>query len=222
MELKERIQKLIDYSEKNVSQFSKYVGVKTPQAIRELLAGNTKTLSENVQSKILSTFPEINKTWLLTGEGEMLKSANYSPAPSRENSYQEDRVPLLPVEAIAGLTVGFAEGLNIHDCRMIKTPFPGAEYAIQVSGDSMYPTIKSGDMLYIKKINEKAFIPWGHVVVLDTENGAVVKEVYPCEGEEDYIEARSVNPKYPPYKIEKQSIYGMYKVLGTATINTTL
>lgn len=172
--------------------------------------------------RILKEYQDLSRVWLLTGEGDMLKSANNSPAPSRENSYQEDCVPLLPVEAIAGLTVGFAEGLNLHDCRMIKTPFPGAEYAIQVSGDSMHPTIKSGDMLYIKKINEKAFIPWGHVVVLDTENGAVVKEVYPCEGEEDYIEARSVNPKYPPYKIEKQSIYGMYKVLGTATINTTL
>lgn len=184
--------------------------------------GMAKKLSDKTRpytfDRISKAFPDLNINWLKTGEGSML---NELPL-AKTVVFEDDRVPLLPVEAIAGLSIGFAEGLNIQDCRMIRSPFPGSEYAIQVSGDSMFPIIKSGDLLYIKKINDKAFIPWGHVVVLDTENGAVVKEIYPCDKEDDYIIAKSINEKYPPYKIEKLAIYGMYKILGTATINSTL
>ncbi|MDE7402758.1 MAG: hypothetical protein K2M87_05040 [Muribaculaceae bacterium] len=74
MELKERIAALLKYSQKNISEFSRFVGFRTPQAVRELIKGNTKSLSEIAYSKIISAFPEINQDWLLTGEGEMLRS----------------------------------------------------------------------------------------------------------------------------------------------------
>ena len=169
--------------------------------------------------KLIAAFPELNREWLLTGDGEMLNSQK---VPSKKSDpYEIDKVPLIPDEAIAGFQGGFVEGVNYFDCRLVRTPFSGAEIAIQVSGDSMMPAIKSGDRLYLRKIDEKAFIPWGHPVVLDTKNGAVVKEIQPCPDDEDCILAVSTNSKYPPYRIEKSSINGIYKILGSITINST-
>lgn len=76
MELPERIAKIVELSGMSIPQFSTYVGFKTPQTVRELLKGNTKTLSYQAKEKIADAFPNININWLATGEGEMLKNSN--------------------------------------------------------------------------------------------------------------------------------------------------
>lgn len=57
-------------------------------------------------------------------------------------------------------------------------------------------------------------------MVIDTENGVVVKVVYPVneEGARSdrdcrFIEARSYNPAYPPFLIPTESIYGLYRII---------
>ena len=76
--MKEIISKLLDYSKLNVKQFSERLGMKRGQAIYDVMSGKTKRISDKLANQIISEFPEINRTWLLTGEGEMLKelSAN--------------------------------------------------------------------------------------------------------------------------------------------------
>ncbi len=78
--MKEVIIKLLDYSNLNVKQFSEKLGMKRGQAIYDIMSGKTRRISEKLVNQIISEFPEINRSWLLTGEGEMLKdySANSS------------------------------------------------------------------------------------------------------------------------------------------------
>ena len=52
--------------------------MKRAQAIYDIMSGKTKRISEKLASQIISEFPEINKTWLLTGEGEMFVKPSYS------------------------------------------------------------------------------------------------------------------------------------------------
>ena len=132
-----------------------------------------------------------------------------------------DYVPLLPVEAMAGTLQGFSEGVALRDCKKIKSPVEGADWAIQISGDSMEPEYRNGSYLYIKKMSGK-FVPWGHTLVVDTIDGVVVKKIFPIDGTDEYIEARSINTKYPPFKIETSCILGMYRVLGGSFINSTI
>lgn len=72
MDIRERMAKLLEYSGLSASAFGKEIGVKTKQAIYELLKGNTKSVSPSMASKIVSRYPEISQAWLLTGEGDML------------------------------------------------------------------------------------------------------------------------------------------------------
>lgn len=71
--MKEIIIKLLDYSKLNVKQFSEKLGMKRGQAIYDIMSGKTRRISEKLANQIISEFPEINRSWLLTGEGEMLK-----------------------------------------------------------------------------------------------------------------------------------------------------
>lgn len=75
IELKDRIEKLLKYTGLSIPKFALAIGAKTPQSVREILKGNTKTLSGKMQSNILSYLPDVNPAWLLAGEGEMLRQS---------------------------------------------------------------------------------------------------------------------------------------------------
>lgn len=121
-------------------------------------------------------------------------------------------IPLLPISAQGGSLNDFVVSVKDSDCEKIISPIKGADYAMSVSGDSMAPEYPSGSQILIKRINEKAFIDWGRVYVLDTCNGTVIKRVYPTD-DENVVECRSINPEYPPFKVSFEDMYGMYRVL---------
>ena len=125
---------------------------------------------------------------------------------------QKGTLPVIPTEAMAGTLGEFADSVNAYDCERMISPIKGADYAIKVCGDSMTPEIPNGSQILIKKIFEDEFVEWGKVFCLDTRNGAVIKRVYPTENPE-VVECRSVNPDYPPFKVNVRSINGWYRVL---------
>ena len=125
---------------------------------------------------------------------------------------QKGTLPVIPTEAMAGTLGEFADSVNAYDCERMISPIKGADYAIKVCGDSMTPEIPNGSQILIKKIFENEFVEWGKVFCLDTRNGAVIKRVYPTENPE-VVECRSINPDYPPFKVNVRSINGWYRVL---------
>lgn len=124
------------------------------------------------------------------------------------------RVPLIPVEAHAGSLQEFAETVQDYDCEMIVSPVRGATFAIQVTGDSMAPAYPSGAKILCQKIDAEAFVDWGRVYLLDTVNGAILKQVRKSEilG---CVTCCSLNPspEYAPFDLETQYIRGWYRVL---------
>lgn len=127
------------------------------------------------------------------------------------------QIPLLPIEARGGSLGEYSEGVLPYQCELIQSPIKGAQFAIQVAGDSMSPDYPSGCHVFIKKIDESIFIEWGKVFVLDTANGIVIKQVHPTP-DENVIECVSLNPKYAPFYVKKEHIYGWYVVLMTMAI----
>lgn len=123
-----------------------------------------------------------------------------------------ESIPVIPTEAIAGTLGEFADSVHAYECERMISPIKGADYAIKVCGDSMTPEIPNGSQILIKKIFEEEFVEWGKVFCLDTSNGAVIKKIYPTENPE-VIECRSVNPDFPPFRINVKHINGWYRVL---------
>lgn len=199
------------------TQFADRISVKQPN-LSAILKGE-RACGIGIINKILLSF-DISKDWLLTGEGEMLRSES---EPDEIALAAVHTVPLVPVEVFAGPIQRYiVDGVREKDCRKVVTPVSGAELAIPVSGDSMSPDIPDGSTLFLARINDAAFIPWGNVMVLDTENGAVVKRIYPSKNSRDAVEARSFNPEYPPFDVPKESIRGIYRVLAQSKFYPTM
>ena len=210
-------QRLLQFlKEKRITQteFSKALGV-SPTYIGAMRKG----MPASKMKKICELYPDLNRDWLLYGEGKMLLADSRQAGIADKSEYE---TLLLPVEAFAGGLQMWSEGVKASDCRRILSPVSGADFAIPIRGNSMEPKFHEGSTLLIKRINEKAFIPWGHTMVVDTENGVLVKNLYPSdtpsEDEEECVVAKSLNPEFPPFKIPISSIYGLYRVMGTLDI----
>lgn len=138
-------------------------------------------------------------------------AVKYYDNPTEEEITQE-MVLVIPTGAMAGTLAEFSSSVAAYDCERMVTPIKGADYAMQVTGDSMSPEYPSGSTILIKKINENAFVEWGKVYVLDTINGAVIKKIRRTE-EPGVIECVSTNPAYQPFTMETRYINGWYRVL---------
>ena len=164
-----------------------------------------------VSDKALSSAMNGSETYLtksLLKKVELFVSANGLEAETDET---DTSVLVIPYEARGGTIGDFVQGVHEYDCEKIVSPIRGADYAMEVTGDSMSPEYPSGSRVLIKKVSE-TFIAWNEVYVLDTPDGAVIKRVRKTE-DPTVVECVSVNPAYQPYTIPREFIRGWYKVL---------
>lgn len=181
-----------------------------------------KALSSDVLAKIVTNNPDINPEWLLTGHGDMLKQKEPSRVYLHDNiedtTYSNDNIiPLVPIGAMAGNGLGEMQiaKRDIIDGYVIpEFTQRGVEFIIRVSGSSMYPKYSSGDLLGCKTVTDLSFFQWGKIYVLDTDQGPMVKRLFPAANSEDFLECRSDNKEYPPFPISKSSIYKVAIVIG--------
>ena len=71
MNAKERILKVQEYSGISGRALAAYCGLKEDD-LKSIRVGKTANVSRKVAEAVVKNFPQINKLWLLTGEGEML------------------------------------------------------------------------------------------------------------------------------------------------------
>ena len=215
--VKQRLLRYLKTKRISQSEFTRNLGVSSTD-----IGAMRKGVPAERLKKITELYPDLNRDWLLYGEGEMLLDGSHDAESSLPSEYE---TLLLPVEAFAGGLQMWSRGVKESDCRKIVSPISGADFAIPIKGDSMEPKFHDGSTLLIKRINDKAFIPWGHTMVLDTENGVLVKNVYPDDRKdspEECVIVKSINPAYPPFRIPTSSIYGLYKVMGAVEVFSNL
>lgn len=68
---KEVINMILANESIKAATFARKIGV-TPPQIYDLQKGKIKGISSNIADKIIAIYPKYNKTWLITGMGEML------------------------------------------------------------------------------------------------------------------------------------------------------
>lgn len=170
-----------------------------------------KSIPAEKINRIVTLYPNLSRDWLLYGEGEMYVKESGDPRKFLQEA--GFMVPLLPVTAFAGNITAWSQSIKANDCEKVISPVQGVDFAIRISGDSMEPDFHDGAIVFIKKIDDKAFIPWGHPMIVDSSNGVFFKDIYPSEKGRKYLEARSINSKYPSLQIPQECIHGLYRVV---------
>lgn len=173
---------------------------------------NCQNLSRKLARVIEDKYPEINTNWLATGKGAMLRGQ------SECTDLSGYLVPLLPIAAQGGTPDNFESQIEEYQCERMLCPVKDVTLAITVNGDSMSPEYPNGSKVFVQRINEKSFVEWGCTYVLDTANGAVIKNVFPVKDNANKIICRSINPNFADFIIDTSDVRGWYRVRCCVTI----
>lgn len=182
-------------------------GLQAECGLSNAFFANVAKVTPKTAVKIRQRIPNANIDFLNTGKGSPLLNDEETVTLSSM------QIPLLPISAQGGYLNDFEEQARACDCEMILSPIRNAQLAMTITGDSMSPEYPNGCRVLLKKVNDKAFLEWGRTYVLDTENGAIVKNIHPCPNDDSSIICRSINPNYEPFKVKKAVVRGWYRVL---------
>lgn len=211
MILSERINKLVEYSQMSIPQFAKLVGFKTPQAVRELIKGNTKSLSDAAIFKLSSAFPDLSMDWLLTGEGPMMIERN---APAPVINYTEG-VPYYNEDFMLGFEEIGAPDSENPDFLIRMPGYERATLWCNASGHSMEPEINNGDIIALQRVEDFSFLPFGDVYGFITANGMrTIKRLGRSE-RDGFYRLIPTNKEYDEQEIPINIITHVYRVMGT-------
>lgn len=198
---------LIYLKKKNLSKADFY---KTTGLSNGFLDKGGSVTSANLET-IIKNYPDLSLDWLVTSHGPMLRKDLPVARPS------DTGVPLVPIDAIAGIPAGDNLGLRFIDCEHYIVPeFANlnVEFMIRVSGSSMYPKYSNGDILACRRVQDLLFFQWGKIYVIDSSQGALVKRVFEDKDPERILLVSDNEEKYPPFSIPISDIRSVSIVLG--------
>ena len=186
----------------NLSELSKMMGYKTDQNLHSVLG------AKEMNSSVIERMAEVLGKpigWFYGEEGLVAE-------PERET--EPNTVPLLPIFAQAGSLTGWSDGIEEAKCERVISPVNDVDMAVHIYGESMYPDIQNGSVVYVRRINPRAFIEWGRAYILDTVNGPLLKYLTPGS-DEGHIRCVSANhdPMYAPFEVAKEDVLGIYRVV---------
>lgn len=197
----------------NPKSFSEKIGLDRPQAIYDIQSGKTKNISAKMADKIISAFPEIDRSWLLTGEGNMLKESTDMAAPHSRIRYWVD------VDATAGGVTLFDDQVTNKYIDLDIPEFRDCTDAVNLYGDSMLPLYKSGQIIILKEWME-SFIDYGNVYLVITKKGNRMVKYLRKGSDAQHVLCVSENKDFDPFEIEKDDILRLYLVKGGISKNT--
>lgn len=207
----DRVLALLDrLSFNSLKQMAEAAGI-SPQNIYDIKSGKCN-ISKDVAIALQSLDKEISLEWLLSGDGEMLKSEQ-----SAVKEYlNTPGVPYYAVDFLGGFDPVFNNQTSTPDGYISFPHIQGAQYWVDISGKSMSPLIDPGDVIALKQIEDwPNNILYGEVYALVTEQYRTVKRIRKS-GIAGHIRLVPENPDYDPQDIPATSVIAIFQVLGCA------
>ena len=185
---------------------------KTPQYINGVCAGRT-SLGKKLANK-LQELIGVSAGWLLTGEGSMYASQRDEPVIVSEPTVGKQRgCPYYNVDFAAGFSLMENDQTTNPDYFIDFRPYNDCDCWCNTYGNSMYPTIASGDIVAMKRINDTSYLINGEIYGIVTSNGLrTIKRVH---DNGDTITLIPDNKEVAEQTIPKSIITHIYLIKGS-------
>lgn len=232
MSINERFEQVIKTLYRgNKRAFAQAIGV-SATVVENVVGSRKGKPSYDVLAKICAN-ANISAEWLITGNGDMIRSSNVGNKAIIQESFTLrtdtrigiQSVPLYELDATAGLVSLFDTNRKQKPINHLQIPdLPPCDGAIYVRGDSMYPLLKSGDIVLYREVATSVDnILWGEMYLLsfslDGEDFITIK--YIQKGDDDqHIKLVSHNPHHSPKDIPINTIRALALIKASVRFNT--
>lgn len=207
----DRFLQYLDY--RGISENKATVECKLSQGLIHQAKSGKSDLGTKTVDKIIDTYQDLDRNWLLTGNGEMLKGAGELPAPSHRIRYWVD------VDATAGGVTLFDDMVSSQYIDLAIPEFRDCTDAVNLYGDSMLPLYKSGQIIILKEWKE-SFIDYGNVYLVVTKKGNRMVKYLRKGSDAEHVLCVSENKEFDSFEILMDDILCLYLVKGSIAKNT--
>lgn len=218
-----RLDKYMSYKGLNDNRLTTLAGLSIG-SLGKQRKGSRGLSSESI-AKILHSCVDLDANWLLTGQGQMLKST--VPAVTNHTTDAatpgEQMIPVFELPKATSLATFFTKLPNPVEHLYIPN-LPKADGAVVMRGETMRPALNGGDIAVYKTMrNRRENILFGQMYLLsfvaDDEEHIVIKYIQPSENK-DNIKLVSANNYFGPLDIPFDSIQAMAMIKASIRYET--
>lgn len=220
---------LLEELKMNPKQLSESLGKERAQWAYDILNENKKVgISKNIAELICNKYPNISKSWLLTGEGDMLNnstSSAFQPNARPIDNLNYMNVPVIHIKAHCGYLNGYGDEGYIDTLPtmpvIVDKTYHGKYRIFEASGDSMDDgtrnSICDGDKLLCREVRRDLWLPklhikdWYFVIVHRTE-GISIKQITE-QDEMGNITCHPLNNLFNDYTLNLNDVAEIYNVI---------
>lgn len=229
MSVKERLKEYLIHKNLRVNYFEKSIG-----ASNSFVNNIRVSISPDKLESIANIYKDLNITWLLTGEGEMIKMEGRSldddyTVPKKDSVTQISNDGYMEVEfrdlSVAAGPLSMTDQKAPKKTMLVPREYDKGEYlVVRVEGPSMEDgsiySIPNGANILIKRVyleNGDRLPIRDNLFVIDAKDGQALKQIIEHNTEEGYIICHSYNPEFNDYRVNLEDVFGFYifrKIVG--------
>lgn len=202
----ERLEKVIEWAGMSTHAFAMKIGMKRSENLYRIMR-NKENVSIKLAMLILETYPQINRNWLIYGEGDMVVEKD-------EVFIAGDRIPFYAntIDGVIDEISKVKPSCNLH-----IPMFKDADVAVNIADKAMEPLIPMGATIVMKKQTSDIII-YGQVYYIETEEFSMVRIIRKSDvsNDEVILEVANVN-HYDSINIKRSRITNLYLVCGVIT-----
>lgn len=200
-----RIEAVIKWANMSTNYFARYIGLARGENLYQIKRGNNG-ISLDVADRIVAKFPQIDKLWLLTGEGQMFA----------DERLRGPQIPYYDVDVEQGIAnVGQLDS----QCNLIIPTVGECDLAMPYSGRAMGACVPPGTILLLKAVDPDAIIP-GEEYVIVSRKIVTLRIVRSAEEEGKVRLVAGDRDNYDDILLDMSDMVSVYKVKGKLIINS--
>ena len=155
----QRLASVIRWSGMTINRFAHHIGLSRGENLYQIKRGNNG-ISLNLAERIVTHFPQINRLWLLTGEGEMLL----------DEARATGLVPFYRLDA--ELSVRKIETVQ-PECMISLPVVASCDLAMIYMGTAMGRQLPVGTIVFLKQVEVEHLIPGKEYLVCSRQFDAL-------------------------------------------------
>ncbi len=188
----------------STNYFARYIGLPRGENLYQIKRGNNG-ISRDVANRIVAKFPQINKLWVLTGEGQMF-------APSELRGAQ---IPYYNIEVGQGILL--RERL-VPAWNLVVPGLSQCDFAMRYDGREMGEALPAGTIVLLLAAEKEMMIPGAEYVIVSRKI-VTLRTVFPAADGQKWRLAAADPAEFDDIVLDANEIEFVYKVVGKLILN---
>ncbi len=203
----QRLEQVINWTGLSTNKFAQSIGIKRSENLYQIKRGSFG-ISKELSGLVSTRYPEVNRAWLLTGDGEMLVGV------CAAGIHPETVIPYYDYDVAQFWDLDFRNATPLNN---ISLPFV-ADFALQFSGNSMTPNIPIGSTVVFRKVDVGSILPGQSYMVVTREFSTLrIVRTHPSDETKVILQAKNTS-EYDDISVEKTKIKKIYALKAVITI----